>query len=72
VLHWVHPIGGTAERRTAMAEQERAEQQTEPGQQQEPPPTSRAAATEELSDAELDAVAGGFGKIEFEYKPQSE
>ena len=41
-----------------MTENEQAKQQTEPGQQG-PMSKSQADATEELSDEELDEVAGG-------------
>ena len=51
--------------------QDPKQQQTEPAQQ-EPAPTSQTAATEELSDEQLDSVAGGFGAIKFEYEPGTE
>ena len=43
----------------------------EPGQPEEDP-TKLAETTGELSDEQLDSVAGGFGAIKFEYKPGSE
>ena len=39
-------------------EKDPKQQKSEPGQQ-DPTPTSQAAATEELSDEQLDQVAGG-------------
>jgi hypothetical protein len=45
-----------------MAEQDRRQPQTEPGQQ-EPTPTSQAQADGELSDEALENVAGGVWTI---------
>ena len=43
-----------------MIEHVQPNQQAEPGPPQEPTPKSQAEATEELSDEQLDQVAGGL------------
>ena len=52
-----------------MTEKDLATQQTEPGQQPKP---ATDPAEAELSDEQLDSVAGGFGAIKFEYEPGTE